>query len=182
MVGFSKKLMEKLRVEMEDKIKNVREDMTSSVAELSDEMNRQFELAEKRHRQMQDKVSAVEHKLDSGMAGLNRKIARIEEQLKKATDAQAATLAQLQTEIRGARSGSSGDAMPQGPRVRTDWRPSGPYGPGCEERSPYSSEKYSTMMYFPFPVTPDLKKKTFTRVAEEVMPGDLRADAVRSLE
>lgn len=144
MVEFSKKLMEKLRVKMEGKIKHIQVDMTSSVTELSNEMNRQFQLAEKRHRQMQDKVSAVEHKLDSGMAGLNGKIAGLEEQLKRATDAQAATLAQLQAEIRGARAESSGGPIRMGMRMGTDWRPSGPGNPSRDDRYPFAQEKYST--------------------------------------
>lgn len=62
--------------------------------------------------------------------------------------------------------------------MSTDWRPNGPGMPSRDDRSPDARGKYNTMMYFPFPVTPDLKKQTFTRVAEEVTPGYIRAGAV----
>lgn len=52
MLDFSKRLIERLRVKKEDRIMHSQDDMRSSVTELSDEMNRQFQLAEKRHRQM----------------------------------------------------------------------------------------------------------------------------------
>lgn len=112
------------------------------------------------------------------MTGLKGKIAGLEEQLREAPEAQAATLAQRQAETRGAQAGSSNDSMPTGPRVSTDWRPSGPGMQSRDDSSPDAQGKCSAMMYFPFPVTPDLKKQTFTRVAEEVMPGYIRAGAV----
>lgn len=160
---------------VETQMNTIQEDMSTSVTELSDEMNRQFQMAEKRHRQMQDKVSVVEHKLDSGMAGLNGRIAG---PLRAATDAQVATLAQLQAQIRSARAGSSCDLPLAGTGMGKDPMPSSSGIPPREARSPYAQEKFSARLSFPFSVAPAHKQQTFAIIPEEVMPGSLRADAV----
>lgn len=147
------------------------------MSELSQEMNKQFKVAEKRHRQLQEKVTAAEHKVDSGVAGLNSKIAGLEAQLKAATDAQAAALAQLQAEIRSVRAGSFSDPVGSSRPGAVDGRPSHPGIPPRDSRTPYAAERLSDVV-LPFSVTPAHKKQTFARISEEVMPHVLRADAV----
>lgn len=129
MVELSKNLTDRLRVKMEGQMKAMSKDTSTSMAEISQAMNKQSIIAEQRHRQLSDKVPALEHKVDSGDAGVRGRIVGFEAQLQAATDSQVATMAhlQLQAEIRSALPGSSScpSAGPHQPRAPGS-RPSNP--------------------------------------------------------
>lgn len=93
MVDFSRSLVARLQAKAETQIAAINDDMTKGIAELGNEMDKQWKATERRHRQLQDKVSAVEHKLDGGMANITARMAGLEAQLKASADSQAESIA-----------------------------------------------------------------------------------------